>query len=62
MRCVLDKWVTRRVWGFRHQISKAKYLKMSVTNIGKLHENTAAMRARGLRNFVAKDNIFAAQG
>ena len=29
-------WVTRRVWGFRHQISKAKYLKMSVANIGKL--------------------------
>ena len=21
-----DRWVTRRVWGFRHQISKAKYL------------------------------------
>ena len=29
-------WLTRRVWGFRHQISKAKYLKMSVANIGKL--------------------------
>ena len=25
-----DRWVTRRVWGFRHQISKEKYLKMSV--------------------------------
>ena len=36
-------WVTRRVWGFRHQISKAKYLKMSVANIGKLQENTAAL-------------------
>ena len=22
-----DKWITRRVWGFRHQISKEKYLK-----------------------------------
>ena len=22
-----DRWVTRRIWGFRHQISKAKYLK-----------------------------------
>ena len=22
-----DRWVTRRVWGFRHQISKAKNLK-----------------------------------
>ena len=38
-----DRWVTRRVWGFRHQISKAKYLKMSVANIGKLQENTAAL-------------------
>ena len=24
-----DRWVTRRLWGFRHQISKAKYLKIS---------------------------------
>ena len=36
-------WVTRRVWGFRYQISKAKYLKISVANIGKLQENTAAL-------------------
>ena len=27
-----------RVWGFRHQISKAKYLKKSVGNIRKLQE------------------------
>ena len=33
-----DRWVTKRVWGFRHQISKAKYLKMSVGNIRKLQE------------------------
>ena len=31
-----DRWVTRRLWGFRHQISKEKYLKMSVAHIGKL--------------------------
>ena len=31
-----DRWVTRRVWGFRHQISKAKYLKKSVGKIRKL--------------------------
>ena len=36
-------WDTRRVWGFRHQISKEKYLKMSVAHIGKLQENTAAL-------------------
>ena len=53
-----DRWVTRRVWGFRHQISKAKYLKMSVANIGKLQEKTAAVRARGLRNFTAKRITF----
>ena len=37
------RWVTRRLWGFRQQISKAKYLKMSVENIRKLQENTAAL-------------------
>ena len=36
-------WVTRRVWGFRHQISKAKYLRMSIGNIRKLQENTVAL-------------------
>ena len=36
-------WVTRRVWGFRHKISKAKYLKMSVAHIWKLQENIAAL-------------------
>ena len=38
-----DRWITRRVWGFKQQISKAKYLKMSVGNIRKLQENTAAL-------------------
>ena len=38
-----DRWVTRRVWGFRHQISKTKYLKKSVGNIRKLQENTAVL-------------------
>ena len=38
-----DRWITRRVWGFRHQISKAKYLKKAVGNIRKLQENTAAL-------------------
>ena len=36
-------WVTRRVWGFRHQISKAKYLQVSVAHIWKLQENTVAL-------------------
>ena len=41
-----DWWVTRRVWGFRQQISKAKYLKisqLSVAHIWNLQENTAAL-------------------
>ena len=45
-----DRWITRRGWGFRHQISKAKNLKMSVANIGK-HSGEFRSHARWLRNF-----------
>ena len=38
-----DRWVTRRLWGFRQQIFKAKYLRMSIENIRKLQENTVAL-------------------
>ena len=38
-----NRWVTRRLWGFRQQICKAKYLRMSVRNIRKLQENTVAL-------------------
>nr|CAN75577.1 hypothetical protein VITISV_022178 [Vitis vinifera] len=34
---------------------------MSVANIGKLQENTAVVRARGLRNFTAKGQHFRSQ-
>ena len=34
-----DRWVTMRVWGFRHQISKAKYLKISKTKYLKISQN-----------------------
>ena len=57
-----DRWVTRRVWGFRHQISKAKYLKMLVANIGKLQENTAALCKMAAKFLQQNDNIFAAKG
>ena len=57
-----DRWVTRRVWGFRHQISKAKNLKMSVANIGKLQENTAALCKMAAKFSQQKGNIFAAKG
>ena len=39
-----DRWITRRVWEFRHQISKAKNLKMLIANIGKLQENFVAVQ------------------
>ena len=57
-----DRWVTRRVWGFRHQISKAKNLKMSVAIFRKLQENTAALCKMVAKFSQQKDNIFAAQG
>ena len=47
-------WVTRRLWEFRHQISKAKYLKMSVAHIGKLQENTVALCKKWLQNSPGK--------
>ena len=31
-----DRWITRRLWGFRQSISNAKYLRMSVGNNRKL--------------------------
>ena len=46
----------------QHQISKAKYLKMSVAHIGKLQENTAAVRAKGCEISQQKGQHFAAQG
>ena len=52
-------WVTRRFWGFRYQISKAKYLKiskdkylkMSVAHIEKLQENIAALCKIAAKSF-----------
>ena len=38
-----DRWVTKRLWEFRNQISKEKCLKMSVAHIEKLQENTATL-------------------
>ena len=53
-----DRWVTRRVWVFRHQISKAKNLKMSIANIGKLQENTRCTVQNGCEIFAAKGQDF----
>ena len=44
-----DRWIIRRVLGFRHQISKAKNLKMSVANIRKLQEKFHRKRAAKFR-------------
>ena len=45
-----DRWITRRVWGFRHQISKVKNLK----NVGRKYREASGefrSRSRWLRNF-----------
>ena len=43
-------WIIRRKLGFRHQISKAKYQKMSIVNIWK-HLGEFRRRTRWLRNW-----------
>ena len=55
-----DRWLKRRVWGFRHQISKAKNLKMSVANIGKLQEKFRCTMQNGCERtiFCSKRTIF----
>ena len=40
-----DRWIIRRKWEFRHQISEAKYLKMSVTDIKYLKQNISKCRS-----------------
>ena len=57
-----DRWVTRRVWEVRHQISKVKNLKMSVATIRKLQENTRALCKMAAKFLQQKDKIFAAKG
>ena len=55
-----DRWITRREWGFRHQISEAKNLKMSVANIRK-HSGDFRRRARWLQNFTTWRTPFRSQ-
>ena len=50
-------WITRRKCGFRHQISEAKYQKMSVANIWK-HSGEFHRRTRWLRNYFAAKGWF----
>ena len=38
-------WITRRFWGFRQQISKAKYLKISQNIDGKYQEASGEHRS-----------------
>ena len=46
-------WVTRRVWGFRHQISKAKYLKISKTKYLKISQNVGRTYREALEDIAA---------
>ena len=48
----INRWITRRKWGFRHQISEAKNRKMSVANIWK-HSGGFRRCARWLWNFAS---------
>ena len=63
--CLITKesynwWITRRKWGFRHQISKEKDLKISVANIWK-HLGEFHRRARWLWNFASWRTTFRSQ-
>ena len=53
-------WITRREWGFRHQISEAKNKKMSVANIWK-HLGEFRRRVRWLWNFATWRTPFCIQ-
>ena len=44
-------WVTRRFWGFRQQISKAKYLKIS-QNIGGKYQEASGEHRSTVQNFL----------
>ena len=44
-------WVTRRFWGFRQQISKAKYLKIS-QNIGGKYQEASGEHRSTIQNFL----------
>ena len=55
-----DRWFTRKEWAFRHQISKAKNLKMLVANIGK-HSGEFRSLARWLQNFSSWRTPFRSQ-
>ena len=47
-----DWWITRRKWGFKHQISEEKNLNVLVANIWK-HSRGFCRHARWLRNFAS---------
>ena len=42
-------WITRRVWGFRYQISKAKYLKIS-RNVGRTYREASGEHRGTVQN------------
>ena len=44
-------WVTRRFWGFRQQISKVKYLKIS-QNIGGKYQEASGEHRSTVQNFL----------
>ena len=53
-----DRWVTRRLWGFRHQISKAKKISKSRSHVSRSLRRTPRHCAKWLQNFHSKRTTF----
>ena len=54
-------WVTRRVWGFRQQISKAKYLKIS-QNVDRTYRETLGEHRGTVQNWLRNSQVSAIRG
>ena len=52
-----DRWITRRIWGFRHQISKAKYLKKCWSQISGSFRRISRRCKRAVKFRSMKDTI-----
>ena len=52
-----DRWITRRIWGFRHQISKVKYLKKCRSQILRSFRRISQPCKRAVKFRSKKDTI-----
>ena len=56
-----DRWITRRVWRFRHQISKAKYPKIS-QNVGRKYQEASGEHRGIVQNGCETFQVSAVKG